>query len=975
MKTPTWNQNKAAKGSGRARIIILQALFIVVSALLIKYLWNLQVVEGEKYAESFELQITRIIVEKGTRGNIYDCNGSLLAGNKLVSTVTMTDDGSYGSNREKQLALNSVIYRLRKKLAQNGEQLQNELKICVGSDGEYEYTTDGNALRRFKADIFGKTDPGEMTEEQAAVSAPEMIEYLSSGEQFALYGTREKKYTAEELRQYGLPDEYSKEEILDLVGIRYMLSLHSYRKYQAVTIARDISSETVAYVLENKPDLTGIEIGREWERVYEGGEAFAHILGYVGGISPQELETLKAENPEYSMDSVVGKSGIEQYYETELQGKDGEKAVMVDNRGRIMGDGETLREPEAGKDVYLSIDKDLQTAVYQILEQTLAGIISANLIDTRYFDKTGIRDASEIRIPVFDVYLALVENEIISIESMKQESACGLEKEIAEKILYKKEEMRDQLLSELTDTPHVYGELSEEMKEYVAFIIQDSGLTGKEKTGETDEFSAVWEKREKNSLKELLEECVGKGWIDPGILGQMADSEAGFRPKQDVKYITAEEAYALVVQYILEIFGESPAVEKILFQYMILEEEISQWDFCRLLYEQDILVKDGYYDGLTGHGGSGGGIDPFAFIREKIENLEITPSQLALDPCSASAVVVQEDTGKILACVTYPGYDNNRLANKMDSKYYEQLLRDRLLPLYNRATQQLTAPGSTLKPVTVIAGLEEGVILPDTAVICDGVFDKVSPSLKCWKHVGHGTVSNAASAIQNSCNDYLCEISYRLGQLGMGSYDDRQALSTLQKYASLLDLDKKSGIEIAESSPNVTQEYGIPSAIGQGTHNYTTVQLARYMNTLASRGNSFCLSLTKGIADRSGTIIEPEPILQNRVYLEETTWETVWQGMILFAQNNSVLKDMEISIAGKTGTAQESKARPDHALFIGCAPAGDPQISLAVRIANGYGSSNATRAGKDIFNYYFGLESREMILNGKASEVSNSRSD
>ena len=136
-----------------------------------------------------------------------------------------------------------------------------------------------------------------------------------------------------------------------------------------------------------------------------------------------------------------------------------------------------------------------------------------------------------------------------------------------------------------------------------------------------------------------------------------------------------------------------------------------------LLYEQQVLSKaDEDYEKIRT-----GEWDAFTFLKKKIEHLELTPAQLALDPCSASAVVVQPQTGKVLAMVSYPGYDNNRLANEMDSDYYNQLLKDRSLPLYNRATQQLTAPGSTFKPITIIAGLQEGVIFPDTSVLCDGV--------------------------------------------------------------------------------------------------------------------------------------------------------------------------------------------------------------------------------------------------------------
>lgn len=262
---------KSIKENSKPRIIVLQVMSVFLCMILLRQLWRLQIVDGETYAENFELKITKTIVEKGARGNIYDCNGDILASNRLVYTITMTDNGVYESNRERQLALNSIIYRLREKLHQNGDQLCNEFKIMVNADGEYEYTVDGAALQRFKADIFGKRSSGEMSEEQSAMSAPEMMQYLSANDQFALYGSGEKAYT-----------ELSKEEVLDIVAIRYMLSLHSYSQYQTVTIARDISPETMAYVLENKTSFPGIEVVEDWEREYEGGEAFAHVIGYIG---------------------------------------------------------------------------------------------------------------------------------------------------------------------------------------------------------------------------------------------------------------------------------------------------------------------------------------------------------------------------------------------------------------------------------------------------------------------------------------------------------------------------------------------------------------------------------------------------------------------------------------------------------------------------------------------------------------------
>lgn len=941
------------------RCFILQFIFIALFSILIHRLFVLQIVNGQKYAEDFELQITRTIREHNTRGNIYDCNGEVLAYNELVYTVTMIDDGTYASERERQLSINSVIYCVMKKLNENNEQINNELKIEVGTDGNYVYTVSGRALARFKADIFGESDPDDMTPEQVNMSANDMIQFLAGNSKFALYGTGKSFYSEEELQKYGLPKEYTDEEVLTIVGIRYMLSLNRYKKYVPITLARNISDKTVAYIMENNQSLIGIDIGQDWERTYTGGEAFSHILGYVGKISSEEMEKYADSDRDYTPDSIVGKSGIEQYMESELQGLNGEKQIVVNNVGKVVGEKNIIKETVSGKDVYLSIDKDLQIAVYHILEQNLAGIISSNLINTKKFDKNHISDTSDIRIPIYDVYIALVNNSIIQLSDLYCADATELERHIAKVLEEKKGEVLNSLKEELLNGNTDYSRLSEEMQEYISYITGKIEILNESSIDKEDDVYKRWKDKSGISVKEFLTYAIENGWIAAGFI----DSEQG--------YFTTDEMFVLLIENIEKKIADDNEFEKILFKWLLFEDRIKGSDICRLLYDQQILsVADDDYEKLVS-----GQIDAFSFMKKKVEQLEITPAQLALDPCSASAVVVQQETGKILALVSYPGYDNNRLANQMDSAYYNRLLNDKALPLYNRATQQLTAPGSTFKPITVIAGLQERVISPDSSVLCDGVFDKVFPNLKCWKHTGHGNVINAPTALQYSCNDYLCDIAYRLGTINGMEYTDNAALESLQEYSKLFYLDKKSGVEIAESQPHVTDAYGIPSAIGQGTHNYATVQLVRYVNTIASRGNVFQLSLVKGIADTNGNFVENNAVLENKVELPDSVWDTVSSGMVQFAQNNSVLRDMEISIAGKTGTAQESKSRPDHALFVGYAPAETPEITIAVRIANGYGSSNSTAVGKDIFNYYFGLENQEKIVTGEASQAFNTRTD
>lgn len=935
-----------------SRFFVIEAVFLLMLFILLKRMYQLQIIDGKTYAENFQQKITRTLKTKAARGNIYDCKGRILASDKMIYTITMVDSGEYKTNRERQLTLNGIIYHLLERLHQNEEELNNEMKIRLDENGTYVYTAEGTALERFKADIYGVSNPKDMTKEQREIDAEKMIQYLAGNDKFALYGEGNQSYSEEELKAFGLEQQYSKEQVLEMIGIRYMLSLNAYRKYQSITIARDISEKTMAYILENSALLLGVKVEEDWERVYEGGEAFSHILGYVGKISSEELQRLHTENREYTTDSIVGKSGIEQYMEKELQGTEGEKRVVVNNVGKVIGDYKTIRESSAGKDISLTIDKDLQIAAYKILEQNIAGIVYNNLINAKEFDKAMVRDTTEIRIPVYDVYNALVQNDVINLDSIMLSDAGKLERKIAGKLNEKEESVLKRVRIELEKGTTPYKKLSKEMKEYAKFIVSESGILEKEKIDNKDSVYVSWQEKGEVSLKKFLYHAIEKNWINV----ELVNSEQ--------EYYTQDEIYALLVEKICKCLQENTDIKKTMFYYLLLSDGVSGKEVCQLLYEQGVLSEDEDYKKLKE-----GQMDAFSFIKKKIKNLEINPAQLALDPCSGSAVIIQAGTGKVLACVTYPGYDNNRLANEMDSEYYYKLVQDKSLPLYNRATQQMTAPGSTLKPITIIAGLQEKVISSTTSLFCDGVFDEVRPSLRCWKHSGHGKVPNAATAIRYSCNDYLCEISYYLGKKGRREYDDNQALYYLQKYAKLFDLDKKSGIEIVESSPHITDSYGIPSAIGQGTHNYTTVQLARYINTLASKGNSFSLSVIKGIEDNNGKMEEQSSVLESRVTLSDNIWNTVSKGMVQFAQNNTILKEMQLNIAGKTGTAQETKNRPDHALFIGYAPVEKPEISVAVRIANGYSSSNAVYVGRDIMNYYFELEKKKDILTGTASNT------
>lgn len=314
----------------------------------------------------------------------------------------------------------------------------------------------------------------------------------------------------------------------------------------------------------------------------------------------------------------------------------------------------------------------------------------------------------------------------------------------------------------------------------------------------------------------------------------------------------------------------------------------------------------------------------------------------------------------------------------MDTEYYSKLALDLSSPFFNKATQQVTAPGSTMKPLSAIIGMMEGVIDDGTYIECTGSFDLVSPPINCWNHAGHGSIE-IREAIEQSCNYFFNMVGFMVGKTGEGENDfsESQSLSILQHYASLIGLDKNTGIEITEASPHVSDSLAVPSYMGQGTNTFSTSHLARYATVLANSGTVYDLTLLDKVTDSTGEVIEEyEPKVESVMDVPENVWDDIHDGMYRVIQTHTQFNGLGIDVAGKTGTAQVNTYHPDHGLFIGYAPASEPQYAIAVRIANGYSSGNACLAANDIFKYMFDLADKESILTGYASgDVSNTSND
>ena len=941
------------------RTTVLILVFVIMSVVLVRRLFDLQIIQGEDYISKFQARTTKERVLKSTRGNILDRNGDILASNVLSYSLTLEDNGTYTSTREKNLTLNGVAYQVLQILHSNGDDITHSFHIVVDKNGEYAFdVAEGFTLNRFRADIYGQALIDDLKDEQKTATADQMMEFLTGSEKFSIVLSGDRAYTEDELTSHGLPLTLTKQEMLDIATIRYELNTNSFKKYMQVTIATNVSEKSVAAIMENKTGLQGIDVVEDSIRQYIDDESMAPILGYTGKASSEELTELRKQNPDYSNDAIVGKAGIEQYMELTLQGTDGKETVSVDNLGKVLKiDEDTKVEPVAGDDVQLTIDTDWQSAIYQILKQRVAGVLLTKIDAAKTFDYTYVTDASQIRIPIYDVYNALISNSVIDITKFSNEDASDIEKNLYAKFQQKQQRVFDTISTKLNGSnPPAYKDEDEETQEYLSYICNDLlrdtlGIISKDAIDTSDATYKAWTTDETISLKDYLTYATSQGWIDI----------SSFSPEGE--YLDSEEIYQALTAYIIDYLSTDTGFSKLLYKYMLQEDTISGQEICLVLYEQGVLDKnDDDYENLAS-----GAMGAYDFMINKIYTLEIEPAQLALMPCSASAVVVDVKTGDVVALVSYPGYDNNRLTNDMDTDYYAKLALDQSSPFFNKATQQTTAPGSTLKLLSTIAGMEEGIIDEGTYIECTGTFDYVDPPINCWYKNGHGSL-DIRTAIEQSCNYFFNMIGFQLGKVGDNEFSEVQSLNKLQEYASLIGLDRKTGIELSEATPKVSDAKAVPSYMGQGNNLFTTSELARYATVMATSGNVFKLTLLDKVMEPKGDVIqEYEPEIEDVVNISSNIWDVIHDGMRRVIQTHSQFDGLGVEVAGKTGTAELDLRHPNHGLFVGYAPASDPEYAVAIRIANGYSSGNACLIANDIFKYMYNLADKDSILTGIAS--------
>jgi penicillin-binding protein 2 len=343
-------------------------------------------------------------------------------------------------------------------------------------------------------------------------------------------------------------------------------------------------------------------------------------------------------------------------------------------------------------------------------------------------------------------------------------------------------------------------------------------------------------------------------------------------------------------------------------------------------------------------------------------------AETALDGKRGAVVAIDPRNGEILVFASVPGFDPNLFIKGLSNKEYQALQNNPDQPLFNRALQGRYPPGSTIKPIVALAGLEKNVVSATDRRYCPGAYSLPGSShrYRDWKPGGHGSV-NMHDAIAQSCDTYFYDLANKMGIDALGS--------TLKSFG----LGDATGVDIQPESPGLvpSKEWKrknfsdranqawfpgetVITGIGQGYLLVTPLQLASATATIASRGIRHTPSLVRGLHDPATgiTALREAEVLETVQVSKVENWDAIIDGMVgVITDPRGTARALGVNapwpIAGKSGTAQVftvaqnakyneaqiSERMRDHALFVAFAPIDNPRIAVAVLVENGKSGS------------------------------------
>ena len=922
------------------RIFILLCGICVLFFIVAVRLFSLQIVHGEEYGKSITASVSKTLNVPAPRGNIYDRYGRPLAINNVAYAVQI-DDSITLDLSESRIPL---IKDFTQHLWQNNATPTDNLPIS--SSKPYTFLFEGTKREQARKETAWKESIG-LGKEQLTYSPEDCLNYL-----FESYEAP-ASYTIEQKRAY----------------ITMCQSLNN-RNLLALTLAYKLT-EFGETLTDELPLATAYPYIFQFNGSEAREEGWKISMGMRGdALSYDSLDTLEYLRDYFALpegmptDLLRNTLGIR--YSQFLQRYQQYQSVTISTN---ISD-KTLAYIEEKQDVFSSVVIDTIS-----LREYPEGEYFSHILG--YIRQMTASDYALYKDDVdADGNLVYAQTDIVGqtgIEKLYERELNGVDGKISIEV-----DSQGRRISVIDSTDPVPG------KDVILTL--DS------------ELQRIAQDSLESALKDVLLTKLTSSGKDAVTLVDLFTSMIRANHISVTKMFTAEEGSA---QYTLfarlkEAYPDFSAQQEdasVLAQNFIIDNlsrgTIRVIDVLFIAIEQNIIsATQEEFSALEN-----GTMTTLTFIMNKLESGDLTPAETALDPCTGSVVVSHVNSGELLVSVSYPSYDNNELVNIFNNAYYNDLLQDTNTPLVNRSFKQKKAPGSTFKMVTAIAGLETGVITPNTLIHDHGIYkDAGTPYARCLIYSNTGSTHGAitlTTALEVSCNYFFYEVAHRLGSSnGAGTESTSQEnITVLNEYMAAFGLNSPTGIELDEYNPTMASPYykertvkmfnpdatvsqtrwtngdTIRAAIGQSINSYTPAQINRYIATLANGGTLYRMHMVDKIQSADGSLFyKVEETVENVIDLQEENLKAVYQGMrqVITGARGTLrnsFSDFPVEVAAKTGTAEEDKNRSSHTWLVCFAPYDDPQIAITVMIPFCEGSgSPAPEVAKAIISAYLGLD-------------------
>lgn len=949
--------NKPKKKKKISRYTVLNIIMIALFTTFIAKLVYLQVYKHEDYKERADISSTRLISENAPRGKIYDSEGNILASN--IQTYTLTYTKPNDDNEDFYGTMGKVFDIL----SQNGENFEDELMLKVDNSGKFyfDFKTDDEDTKkiveiRFKRDrglneeiernLFGnqKTEFNDkeieqVNEELLKISAEETFYKLvktyslqelvspvpvqEEGESNKDYEARLKAYNDKSGKEIidELLETYSMQDIRKYVVVKDAIKMQSFNGYRAVTIASNIKKDTAFIMYQKLNDLPGIDVSIEPIRFYPYNSLASGVIGYLSSIDSSKEDNYELRGYDVSSD-LIGVAGIEAALEDQLKGTKGGTTVKVNSQGRVTEELFKL-DSYPGNNVHLTINKDVQYAAEQAMQDTMDRIKSS-------IAPNATRGAA--------VAIEIKTGRIIAMVSYP-----GYDPNVFS--------IPGKLTDELSQQY-----FSPDIESYAKEFIQRTGATGgidylfpiNEETGKREDKFDTYPKPFFNYATQGLLPAGSTFKPLTAIAGLMEGVVNQYEVMNDTSGTwSKEDLPGMVLKNFQGTANGATDLRKAL-------EVSSNYYFYELGYR---LYKN------SGGDVSGGNIEALNALAKYAWKfgLGVEPSKQNSKTMS-TGIQIEESFGQVYNFESW----KNQIVN---TPMYEIVDALKAGNYYSYSFVPLNIEDSDSDP------------------------DNLKEAKNSLKNYMKDTLSKVGTDEEVSDTTKYAESLVPYIKNVMDLSDEFKASVIETSKRRTVDIDEEAGTISDAIAYYIISNAGlqiktpgqiISSAIGQGMNNFTPVQIANYVATLANGGTRRKLTLVDKITSPTGEVLQEfEPEIIDQIDIPEEYLQAVKEGMyrVNTSPNNGTayqaFGNFPIKVAGKTGTADFStdenykiQGRLAYGNYISFAPLDDPEIAIFSTIYDGFRGSEGATIHKAIYEAYF----KEKLLELDPSYASKSES-